>query len=167
MKQKWSIGLNFELDSESFWWWCDGSGGPRWLWGLVMLECHFIVGHPKLTIVTSSHHCVLTFQKNRQLIKGLLLDTLQLQLMNTSAITLTSSSSSRGQSTLSSLPSASTREQVSVTTGRARDRGAPKGSMCLHHLSFQKVSAEDLDWLPFCIWVISIHMVFFYYMFIL
>ena len=50
-----------------------------------MLECHFIVGHPKLTIVTSSHHCVLTFQKNRQLIKGLLLDTLQLQLMNTSA----------------------------------------------------------------------------------
>lgn len=28
--------------------------------------------------------------------------------------------------------------------GRARDRGPQKGSMCLHHLFFQKVSAEDL-----------------------
>ena len=50
-----------------------------------MLGCHFIVGRQKERIVTCSHHCVLTFQKNRQLIKGLLLDTLQLHLMNTSA----------------------------------------------------------------------------------
>ena len=53
-----------------------------------MLGCHFIIGPQKEITVTSSHHCVLTFQKNRQLIKGLLLDTLQLQLMNTSALHL-------------------------------------------------------------------------------
>ena len=76
--------LNCQLNSELSWkWWCS--------WCLYLFSLGFggagVTLHSRSSeiIMTSSHYCVLTFQKNRQLIKGLLLDTLQLQLMNTSA----------------------------------------------------------------------------------